>query len=350
MGGLVGLPDGKTSLVKPKLLVLELWNVGDLAITTPFLRAACEKFEVTLLAKPFASDLHDRFWPEVKVAAFNAPWTAFERKYELWAWPWRQMLASLRQLRRERFDVALSGRPWDPRDHVLLWLSGARARLGFPRVGSQLFLTRSLSPPPPLSHRYDYWRVIAGALDLKLPERDNIPQLRKPGGRIVFVHTGAGQPVRVWPLDRYRQIVENLRARGHVVRVVCNPEQRDWWVAAGEKDVATPTTIAGLLGLMADAGVFIGNDSGPGHLAAFSGIPTFTFFGPQVPEWFVPLHPAAEWVDGKACPYKPCSDSCMFATPLCLFEVGVSEVWPRVEAFVQKHIPLYPPEPAARPS
>jgi ADP-heptose:LPS heptosyltransferase len=326
--------------VKPKLLVLELWNVGDLAITTPFLRRACEKFEVTLLAKPFAADLLDRFWPEVKVIPFNAPWTAFNRKYELWAWPWQRMFGLWKQLRRERFDVALSGRPWDPRDHLLLWLSGARARLGFPRVGSQAFLTRSLSPPPPLAHRYDYWRVIARALDMELEERDKIRLLPRPAGRVVLIHTGAGQPVRVWPLERYRELVKNLRERSHVVRVVCNPEQRDWWLAAGEKSVATPTTISGLLGLMADAGIFIGNDSGPGHLAAFSGIPTFTFFGPQVPEWFVPLHPQAEWVEGKACPYKPCSDSCMFATPLCLGDVSVAEVWPRVEAFARKHIPL----------
>jgi ADP-heptose:LPS heptosyltransferase len=326
--------------VKPKLLVLELWNVGDLAITTPFLRRACEKFEVTLLAKPFAADLHARFWPEVKVIPFNAPWTAFDHKYRLWAWPWGRMLRLWRQLRRERFDVALSGRPWDPRDHLLLWLSGARARLGFPRVGSHVFLTRSLNPPPPLSHRYDYWRVIAHALDLDLEERDKIRLLPRPAGRTVFIHTGAGQPVRVWPLERYRSIAENLRVRGHVVRVVCNPEQRDWWLAKGEKSVATPRTVSALLDLMADAGVFIGNDSGPGHLAAFSGIPTFTFFGPQVPEWFVPLHPAAEWMEGKACPYKPCSDSCMFAAPLCLGDVSTAEAWPLVEAFVRKHIPL----------
>ncbi len=323
--------------MKPKLLVIELWGVGDLAIATPFLRQACAKYEVTLLAKPYASDLQGRFWPPVKVVSFNAPWTAFDDKYQLWAWPWRRMFRLWSQLRREQFDVALSAR-WDPRDHLLLRLSGARMRLGFPRTGSQAFLTRSLTPPPPLAHRYENWRVIAGALDLELEERDKIRLLPRPQGRIVFIHTGAGQPVRVWPLERYRHLVENLRARGHPVRVACNPEQRDWWLKAGEQNVATPRTISELLDQMADAGVFIGNDSGPGHLAAFCGIPTFTFFGPQVPEWFVPLHPAAEWIEGKACPYKPCSDYCMFDTPLCLGNVLEADVWPVVETFVRKHI------------
>jgi heptosyltransferase-2 len=66
--------------MKPKLLVVELWGMGDLVIATPFLQAASRKFAVTLVAKPYAKDLQARFWPEVKVAPFIAPWTAFERK------------------------------------------------------------------------------------------------------------------------------------------------------------------------------------------------------------------------------------------------------------------------------
>src|SRR6266702_5486214 len=61
--------------VKPKLLVVELWGMGDLVIATPFLQAASQRFSVTLLAKPYARDLQARFWPEVKVIQFTAPWT-----------------------------------------------------------------------------------------------------------------------------------------------------------------------------------------------------------------------------------------------------------------------------------
>jgi ADP-heptose:LPS heptosyltransferase len=89
---------------------------------------------------------------------------------------------------------------------------------------------------------------------------------------------------------------------------------------------------------MSGAGAFIGNDSGPGHLAAFLGIPTFTLFGPQVPEWFVPLHPAAIFISGKPCPYKPCSDYCRFPTPECLWKIRETEVIPKVEQFLREQI------------
>jgi ADP-heptose:LPS heptosyltransferase len=63
--------------LKSKLLIVELWGLGDLVIATPFLRAAADRFDVTLLAKPYAQDLQPRLWPNVKVAPFNAPWTTF---------------------------------------------------------------------------------------------------------------------------------------------------------------------------------------------------------------------------------------------------------------------------------
>jgi ADP-heptose:LPS heptosyltransferase len=327
--------------VKPKLLVIELWGVGDLAIATPFLRKACERFDVTLLAKAYAVDLQGRFWPPIKVISFNAPWTAFDGKYRLQAWPWRAMFALWKTLRQECFDVALSAR-WDPRDHFLLRASGARQRVGFPRMGSQVFLTNPLAAPGPMEHRFENWRVIARTLDVPLEPRDQIQLPPRQHGRIIFVHTGAGQPARVWPLPRYRNLVVHLRSRGHHVRVVCNPDQRDWWLKAGEQDVATPLTIAALMELMCDAGVFIGNDSGPGHLAAFCGIPTLTFFGPQVPEWFVPLHPASEVIEGRACPYKPCSDYCRFPAPLCLHDLAEDEVWPKLDRFIAKNLPAEP--------
>jgi ADP-heptose:LPS heptosyltransferase len=321
--------------VKPKLLVIELWGLGDLIIATPFLRAASQRYEVTLVAKPYAVDLQRRFWPEVRVMPFIAPWTAFKHKYRLWGWPWAEMFRLLRAVAARRFDFGFSAR-WDPRDHLLLLLARAKARLGFPRWGSGAMLTKPLVRPGPLAHRYESWRVMAEALGFEVPRREGLvlPQLRSHG--VVLVHTGAGQPVRVWPLERYRNLVTRLREVDYRVQVACDPDQRDWWLAAGEKDVASPRTVTELFALADQAGVFIGNDSGPGHLAAFCGVPTFTLFGPQVPEWFAPLHPASEWLEGKACPYKPCSDYCRFPVPYCMVNSGEDEVLELVEAFVAR--------------
>jgi len=328
---------------------VELWGLGDLIIATPFLRAASERFEVVLLAKPFALDLQSRFWPGVRVVPFVTPWTAFKRKYRLWRWPWRKILRLQRSLSAEHFEFGLSAR-WDPRDHFLLKLFGAKKRLGFSRLRSRIFLTQPLSRPEPEAHRYESWRVVARALDIELPTRDKIPTPAVLGRGTVLIHSGAAQPVRVWPLERYRQLAARLRLGKKKVIIACDPDQRDWWLRAGEAGVASPANVTELIALIDQAGVFVGNDSGPGHLAAFCGVPTFTIFGAHLPEWFAPLHPAAEWVEGRACPYKPCSDYCRFPTPHCLWNIGEDEIWARVEKFAARHLaagprPIEPAKP-----
>jgi len=322
---------------KSRLLAIELWGLGDLVIGTQFFLAAAKKFDVTVLAKPYAKELQPLLWPEVKVIPFSAPWTAFKEKYHVHRWPWLEMLRLTRILRGARFDVGLSAR-WDPRDHFLLALAGAKKRFGFPRLGSQILLTDSLIRPDPGAHRYENWRSLGQAVGLELPLREHIrvPRALSSKTREILVHTGAAQPVRVWPLENYQKLVGRLRQKQYRVQIICDPGQRDWWLRQGELAVAAPNTITQLLALVNHAGAFIGNDSGPGHLAASAGVPTFTLFGPQVPEWFVPLHPAAQWTEGKACPYKPCFDYCRFAEPLCLTGWTEPEVWARVEAFVSK--------------
>ncbi|MEO8426282.1 MAG: glycosyltransferase family 9 protein [Verrucomicrobiota bacterium] len=322
--------------MKPKLLVLELWRVGDLAISAPFLQAASQHFEVTLLAQPVAQSLQPRFFPSVKVVPFVAPWTAFRHKYRLWDWPWTEILNVCHQLRAEKFDFAVSAR-WDTREHLLMRFFGARKRLGFPRLGSQIFLTQLLKRLSPLAHRYDDWWVAARAIGLKMRSRKELPLPPARTERVVMVHTGAALAVRVWPLERYLNIVRRLRNLGFSVRVACDAGQRGWWLQHGEEDVSSPQSIEELLSLLDRCGACMGNDSGPGHLAALMGIPTFTIFGPQFPEWFAPLHPASQWMDGKPCPYKQCFDYCRFPVPHCLWNITEEEVWPKLEVFIRRH-------------
>src|SRR6185295_18429563 len=101
---------------------------------------------------------------------------------------------------------------------------------------------------------------------------------------------------------------------------------------------ATPVTVTELVGLLDNAGVFIGNDSGPGHLAAFCGVPPLTIFGPQLPEWFAPLHPATQWIEGKPCPYKPCSDYCRFILPVCIENISDDEAFSVATKFARRHL------------
>jgi heptosyltransferase-2 len=190
--------------MKPKLLIIQLWGLGDLVIATPFIRAAADTYEVTLLAKPYALELQPRLWPQIQIVPFDAPWTAFTHKYQLWRWPWREIL-HLRQRFAGHFEYGVSAR-WDPRDHLLLKFLGVKNRLGFPRVRSDVFLTQPLAKPDPLAHHFDYWQVMGKALALEIPERAKLPVRSPVRNGIILVHSGARLAARVWPLPHFREL------------------------------------------------------------------------------------------------------------------------------------------------
>jgi ADP-heptose:LPS heptosyltransferase len=319
--------------VKRKLLVLELWGLGDLAIATPFLQAAAEKYAVTLLAKPYALELQPRLWPNIRVEPFNAPWTPFKHKYQLWNWPWPALLQLKKNLRAQDFDCAISGR-WDPRDHFLLFASGAPERLGFPRLGSQRFLTQSLPKPPAGAHHSEFWQVLGKALGLAVPTRDQLVVPPRPQGKTILVHSGARLPARVWPLPYFQQLVARLRQEFDApVQIVCDTDQLAWWQSR-EPSVLCPRSVTKLFQTIDQAAVFVGNCSGPGHLAAIAGVPTFTIFGPSLPDWFLPMHPAAHAFIGKNCPFRPCADYCHFKNPECLTRALPEAVWSEIKPFI----------------
>ena len=292
----------------PTLIVTELWGLGDVALAVPFLRSAAKGMRVTLVAKPHAAPILARFVPEVDHVPLVAPWTAFRGKYRLHRWPWAQMKGTLGILRSRHFDLGASARP-DPRDHVLLALAGAKTRYGFPR-GRLHFLLNSRLPKPSLPHRAEHWAALASALGFAL----EAPATGTRTGRRILIHAGAGQPTRIWPRERFDQLAAALSVAGWQTEII------DDSFAGVER----------LLEKIDSADRFIGNDSGPGHLAALMGLPTFTLFGPQLPELFSPRHPDSQWIEGAPCPYKPCSDYCRFPEARCLVAVDFETVRQRV--------------------
>ncbi len=71
-------------------------------------------------------------------------------------------------------------------------------------------------------------------------------------------------------------------------------------IAAGQ----TPLAVSAAL--LSYCGVFIGNDSGPAHLAAVVGCPAVVLFGPANPVMYRPLGPAVKVMT----PSRPCDPRC----------------------------------------
>jgi ADP-heptose:LPS heptosyltransferase len=103
-------------------------------------------------------------------------------------------------------------------------------------------------------------------------------------GRIV-IHPGGGSPKKCWPVENYLSLAARLGAAGRTVRVLLGEVELERWPAGvvdsfqNVAQVHTPVNLLDLLNQITAARVFVGNDSGPGHLAGVCGVSTISLFG-----------------------------------------------------------------------
>lgn len=114
------------------------------------------------------------------------------------------------------------------------------------------------------------------------------------GGGLVIVHPGAGAAWKRWPPERFARVAAALRKRGYEVALLSGPADAGA-VAAVQEALEDPlptweeASLPALASRMARGALFIGNDSGPTHLAAAVDLPTLALFGPTDPVSWAPL-------------------------------------------------------------
>lgn len=129
------------------------------------------------------------------------------------------------------------------------------------------------------------------------------PPASKPSG-VILIHPGSGGQAKCWPIERYRQLIHRLMQNGFPVRVIGGEaEAHRWDRFAFPCETRLLADLDQLADAIACASFFIGNDSGPTHLAAQMGLPTLALFGPSRCDHWHPIGPKAAWL----CPPEPCA-------------------------------------------
>lgn len=101
------------------------------------------------------------------------------------------------------------------------------------------------------------------------------------------LHPFASRPDKTWPAERFRSIAEHLRERNGLESVFVAGPTDDVQPFAKYRALAN-APLAEVKTLMAGAQLFIGNDSGPAHVAAAFGVPPVVLFGPSNPVTWAP--------------------------------------------------------------
>src|SRR5258705_12838475 len=85
------------------ILVVELWNIGDVILAMPFLaqlRAAFPGAKITLLARPFAQELLEGSGLVDEFVSADLTWRGKNQALEPIRPDWRELVSTIRRLRR----------------------------------------------------------------------------------------------------------------------------------------------------------------------------------------------------------------------------------------------------------
>jgi Glycosyltransferase family 9 (heptosyltransferase) len=163
----------------------------------------------------------------------------------------------------------------------------------------------ALDPTPPSGIHAARW-LLEAARELGAPGGVRVPPLvgspsdREHAGEILralppgfpALHPGSGSPRKNWPVERYAALARAL-APDAPFALVGGPADDE--VLAHITPLAPGAIVLrnlplGVLGtVLAEASVFVGNDSGITHLAAAFGAPTLALFGPTDPLNWAPV-------------------------------------------------------------
>lgn len=121
---------------------------------------------------------------------------------------------------------------------------------------------------------------------------DRSPAFPKP---YVVLHPFAAQPEKAWPADRFLRLAHHLQQQHGLEPVVIGGPHDDASLFHQFRSF-TGGTLSQTKSVLAGASLFIGNDSGPAHMAAAFGIPVIVLFGPSDPVIWAPWQVESEIV------------------------------------------------------
>ena len=287
-----------------RILVVKLDHIGDFVTALPAIRRLKHLFpqaKISVLAGPASkafAGLEPAIDEFIEFAFFHSRSQLGERDLT------PEDFAELgNQLKSRRFDLAV-----DLRKHLstrdVLRYTGARFLAGFDYMGQFPFLDIALewdgdkALQRKRAHVQDDLQTLIAMIGrAMISDRsvmssgieptpvDHLPEhvqalFTKP---VVAIHPGAGNTTKQWPEEHFSALIDLMVERNDVnVLLVGGPDELEIADALMES-VLHPNAVASMVGqtslamlprLLAACVLYIGNDSGPKHIAAAMGLPT----------------------------------------------------------------------------
>ena len=362
--------------VPPKrILFIELSEMGSTILADPAMRKAQRVFDAELFFVIFRRNAASLDFLRT-VASTNIYTIREDSLFALAI----DTLGFLWWTRRRRIDTVVDLELFSRFTSLLGGLSGAVHRAGFHRFHSEglyrgellthrvaynphlhiaknfIALVNALASPVP---EVPYSKTVVGDDEVRIPKvavppsatvdmqariAQAFPGYRPEQQRVVLLNPNASEllPQRRWPAEHFAALAGRVMAAWEDVLILVTgaPEERSEAEGLCRRlDHPRMVNFAGRMKLVelpvlyGIARVMVTNDSGPGHFAAVTGLPTIVLFGPETPALYGPLGNTVPLTAGLAC--SPCVSAANHrrsacTDPICMRAVDPERVFEQV--------------------
>jgi ADP-heptose:LPS heptosyltransferase len=332
------LSELKVDRVK-RVLLINSTALGDLLFSTPAIRGLKERFP------PWDLDILVHAGLETLVQ--HDPHLA-----HCWSFTGRNLglLQLARDLRARHYNLVIILHGNDPEASLLAWLTGSPFLIGSAR--SPLSFAYSYSVPPgglfehAIERRLNFVRPLGvevhdKRMEIFLPavakeEAAHIltKHFGSPPARLMALHPGGSAPYKHWPVENFVALGKFLKQAYQAQFLMISSASERSLAKTLADQINAPALVTGggynlltVAALLSQCHLFVGNDSGPLHLALALQIPSIGLLGADDPHRIGPYQVDwGAWVfKEEACQRNPClTKSC--PRSLCLEDIQPEEV------------------------
>ncbi len=337
----------------PRILLVRPDHLGDLLLTTPVFHALKSRLpgaQVTLIVGPWSSEVVARHPDIDRLIPCSFP--GLRRAAQNPFMPYVMLFRVAKQLRRQRYDLAINLRPDFWWGAALLYLARIPRRVGYAIAPGAPFLNHALPFITPEAATVSSLRLASAALETLggeplvepyTPERYPTQfivtaeeeawvsaRLQRDGidmaEPLVIIHPGTGAAVKLWRNEAWIQcanaipiLLTPLLTSPTPARIILTGSGSERPMLEKIAAAITPppliisdATVGQLAALLKRAKLVLGVDNGPLHLAVSQGTPTIRIFGPTDPRIFGPWGAPEQHIVIAAtqrcpgCPAIPC--------------------------------------------
>jgi lipopolysaccharide heptosyltransferase II len=285
-----------------RILIVRTDRIGDVLLSTPVIKALRDAYPCSYIAMmigPYAKEIIEGN-PYLDEAIIYDK----DIRHKSWLSSIKFSLA----LRKKSFDLCIVLHPTN-RAHIITLFAGIPKRIGYDRklgflLTDRIKYTKQLGQKHELEYNLDLVRYLGiQPQDKNLfmpikPESEAWAQklLKQEGigesDRLLAVHPGASCISRIWPAERYAEVIQKLAEKyGFKTLILSGTQTLDLkavdavlkYLRIPVINLAGKTSLSQAASLLKRCSLLISTDTGPMHIATAVGTPQVVIFGRNQP-------------------------------------------------------------------